>query len=296
MHVERLYRRHWQELKYRRIVIIGCGNVGSTVAYRLYMLGMCDILLINHNLQKAISNVLDISDTYSLSTHHISYGTYNDILPNDIIINCAGNSSMLRSLNRNDEIYNSKRIADDIINNINNIDFNGLFINVMNPCDEVTYMFRYLHLPTSHIIGTGTMLETFRLRRIVYERYNISTKSYVVGNHGDKSRIVFTDTLKDIEKCPHKLLQDVQNRVWNIYIGKGFTNFGIANVLSKLIFDILTFSETEEYCISTLCADNVYEIYDRCISVPCILTLEGIKKVIYYDNVKQELDNINWDV
>lgn len=278
----------------RRIVIIGCGNVGSTVAYRLYTLGVADILLINHNSQKAISNVLDISDTPILPTPNISYGTYKDIEPDDIIINCAGNSSMLRTLDRNSEIDNSRRIADDIINNINSTNFRGLFINVMNPCDEVTYMFRNLHLPASHIIGTGTMLETFRLRRIVYERYDVSTESYVVGNHGNKNRIVFKDILKDIEKCPDKLLQDVQDRVWSIYAGKGFTNFGIANVLSKLICDVIITGEAEEYCVSTFCAGDVYGIRNMCISVPCILTPEGIKEVRHYDEVGQTLSEIDW--
>lgn len=126
----------------KTVAIIGAGQVGSTIAYTLYNRDLCDIILINHNRCKAISNVLDILDcSIDEHIHNIRYGTYEDIDDVDIIINCAGNSSMLRTRDRNSELDNSIRIANDIISKVNNTKFKGIFINIMNPCDDVTFIF-----------------------------------------------------------------------------------------------------------------------------------------------------------
>ena len=278
----------------RRAVIIGCGNVGTTVSYNLYLQNVCDVVLLNHNSQKAISNAYDINDDIVSPSHvRVSYGSYFDIDENDIIINCAGSSAMLKSRNRASELENSIRIASDIIEKLSRITFHGIFINVMNPCDEVTWMFKDLDLPKTHILGTGTMLETFRLRRLLYEQFGMPCRSFVVGNHGTTNKIVVKDEIlmRQNEVFMKELLEKVQNRVWDIYAGKGCTNFGIANVVEKLVSDILMDLCSEE-CVCTFCADETYGIMDRCISVPSVISSDGIKNVIYYADVNATLQDL----
>ena len=269
------------------IGIIGCGNVGSTVAYTLYKENVGDLVLLNHNKVRAYSNVLDISDTLLDPSHHsITWGDYTDVSNFDIIINCAGNSNLLRNLDRNSEFSNSQRIADDIISNLNKWNFRGLFINVMNPCDEVTYLFKDLDIPNNKIIGTGTLLETVRLRRLIYDDYNFITDSYIVGNHGVNNAIVTRDLLTAFSTSElESVLNKVHNKVWDIYSGKGFTNFGIANTVACIIHSILC--THSELCVSTLLGDT-YDINSRCVSVPCILSLDGVK----VDNIYKEVDII----
>ncbi len=267
-----------------KAVIIGCGNVGSTFAYSLYKENLCDILLINHNKCRAYSNVLDILDCeIDVGAHTISWGDYNDISPNDIVIICAGNSSLLRSCDRSSEYDNSIRIANEIINNLNLIGFNGILVNVMNPCDEITNQFRKLNVPKNRIIGTGTLLETIRLRRLVYEQYGYTTNAFVVGRHGNYNAVVCNTSI------PETVLIDVHKRVWKIYEGKGFTNFGISNILLMVVKAIL--HGGVELCVSTLCGDT-YGFSNSAISVPCILGRTGIVSVPFNSKVSEALNKL----
>lgn len=273
----------------RKVVIIGCGNVGSTVAYSLFTNNICDIMLLNHNMIKAYSNSLDIADySVELSDYSIFSGTYNDIGKDDVIVNCAGNSSMLRTRDRYSEYDNSKRIANDIINNLNKINFNGVFINVMNPCDDVTYLFKDIDISKNHILGTGTLLDSLRLQRIVYDLYNERTSAYIVGKHGSANSIICDNILNRLSAEERtKLLNDVQQRVWCIYEGKGFTNFGIANAVTLIVKSIIQ-DLKRELCVSTMCLDT-YAITDSCLSVPCIINSAGIYKVSFHEPVKHAL-------
>lgn len=278
----------------RKVVVIGCGNVGSTFANLLYSKDICDVMLLNHNRIKAYSNVLDISDcNISSSSHNIFEGYYSDICEDDIVINCAGNSSLLRSRTRYGELDNSLRIARDITANLKSISFNGILINAMNPCDEITYAFNGLEIDKSKLIGTGTLLETLRLRRIFYDSYKATTSSYIVGNHGDNNWVVSDEVFEKFNVDTHAILNDVRSRVWKIYEGKGFTNFGICNALYYIVDSILN-DKCEELCVSTLLANNHYIIPDnKIVSVPCILGYNGIKDVVVSSVIQHALYKCN---
>ena len=271
------------------VAIIGCGNVGSTVANNLYQKDICDLMLLNHNKVRAESNMFDISDSPVEFNHHkIICADYSDIRDAKIVINCAGNSNLLRSKNRNSEFENSKRIADDIISNLNKYGFRGIFINVMNPCDEITYLFTGLDISKNNILGTGTSLETIRLRRIIYEEFNVYTESYIIGIHGTKNIIIPKDIL--LQKDLDSLLNQVQNRVWDIYSGKGYTNFGIANSVYSIVQSILL-NLNNEICVSVIL--DTFSSDNRCsISVPCIINSEGVADIKLYDEVKLGLNKL----
>lgn len=278
-------------MKDSKVAIIGAGQVGSTFAYSLYNSDICDVILLNHNKQKAISNVIDIQDSLEYRTHTIRYATYEDIDDVDIIINCAGNSELLRTRDRYSEFDNSKRIAYDILSNINKTSFKGIFINVMNPCDDITYIFKDLNIPNNQIIGTGTSLETIRLRNIVKQQLNLITESFIIGRHGDFNSIVCKDVLKTMDEDKiDNLLNFTQKRVWSIYEGKGYTNFGITNILLKLVASIINNSN---YLIpvSTLCGFN-YGISNQCVSLPCRIGSNGIDEVDIDEDVLKTLDRL----
>ena len=275
-------------MQHKTIAIIGAGQVGSTLAFCLYNLDICDILLLNHNKQKAVSNVCDIKDCSLDKSHNIRYGVYEDLDNVDILINCAGNSSMLKTHDRYSELENSTRIANDILNNVNKTSFNGIFINIMNPCDDITYIFKDINIPNNRILGTGTALETSRLRCIVKSYFSNYTQSYVVGKHGEFNDIVCTDSLCANNK--ELLIRLTRDRVWEIYKGKGYTNFGICNVLIELVKNIL-FDTDEMMCVSTLCTEK-YDIHNQCISLPCRIGKDGITDVIINQNTKDTLEKL----
>lgn len=148
-----------------------------------------------------------------------------------------------------------------------------------------------MNIPIEKIIGTGTLLETIRFRRIVYDRYNINTKSYVIGNHGEYNDVIVVDNMDVLtDKCVCDIMKDVRNRVWRIYEGKGFTNFGITNISLYLLCSILN-DVKDVICISTLCTQS-YNIYDKCVSIPCIIGRNGVEKVIINKTISDTLDKL----
>lgn len=276
-----------------KVGIIGCGAVGATFAHDLYTLDIANIVIVNHNSKKADSNVRDILDCIVDPEHHtIKAGSYEDIRNADIVVNCAGDSSLLRSRDRQDELESSRRIAKDIVDNLNRVMFNGVFINIMNPCDEITYYFKDLCVADKRqIIGTGTLLETLRLRRIVYELTHKRTSAYVVGRHGTQNAIVCPEQDIMIGLNTDYILQRVQSRVWDIYTGKGYTNFGISNALQLLVRSVL-FNTDAELCVSTLSSEPVYGFQNMCISVPCKIGSKGINSIPKKNEVQLTLNTI----
>ena len=209
----------------------------------------------------------------------------------DIVVNCAGNSSLLKICDRNGELENSSRIAQDIVKNINDTNFKGVFINVMNPCDDITYIFRNLHLPDNHIIGTGTSLETCRLKRIIKNTYDVVTESCIVGKHGDFNDVVCKDVLADVDSNTLNCIMTlVRRRVWDIYSGKGYTNFGICNILIELIKHIIL-DDGNIMCLSTLCCDS-YNVSNQAISLPCRLGRDGIIQIVHDKDVEVVIDKL----
>jgi len=177
-----------------KITIIGSGSVGSTIAYTLTVMGIAqEIVMIDINTEKALGEALDIRQGLPfLSPCSIYAGTYVDAVDSDIVIITSG-MARKPGQTRLDLAQVNVNIMKDIIPQITGYAPNATYLIVANPVDILTYTFcKCAGLPEEKIIGSGTILDTARLRAKISEHYSINQKNvhaYVLGEHGDSSFI-----------------------------------------------------------------------------------------------------------
>lgn len=177
-----------------KITVIGAGYVGSTVAYTLTVMGIAgDILLIDINKDKALGEAIDIKQgTPYCSPCSIHSGSYEDAAGSDIVIITSG-VARKPGQTRLDLAQTNIDILNSITPEITRYAPDAMYIIVSNPVDVLTYVFcKNSGIPENHVIGSGTILDTSRLRSILADHYNINQKNvhaYVLGEHGDSSFI-----------------------------------------------------------------------------------------------------------
>lgn len=240
--------------KLKKVGIIGAGHVGSHCANTMLIQGICDeIIFVDINKQKAVSQALDCMDMLSFIPHNaeITAGELKDAAKSDIIVISVGG---IQDEDRMAELYSSHDIIKEIIPEIMKHGFNGIFVVITNPVDIVTYWVqKYSGLPYNRVIGTGTGLDSARFKRILSTELKIDTKSiqaWAVGEHGNSQVPVFssasvngkllTDLIKkNPEKFSHVDFEKIENLVisagWDIYKGKNSTEFGIGCTCADLI-------------------------------------------------------------
>lgn len=195
-----------------KISIIGTGSVGSTIAYSIAMLGMAsEIVMIDINNEKALGEALDIRQgTPFCAPCSIYAGSYPDAVDSNIVILTSG-VARKPGQSRLELAQINVNITKSIIPEITRYAPDATYIIVSNPVDVLTYAFHKLSgLPESRIIGSGTILDTARLRARLSEYYGISQSNvhaYVFGEHGDSSFIPWS--VANISNVPIKECQTV---------------------------------------------------------------------------------------
>lgn len=194
-----------------KITVIGSGNVGSTIAYTLTIMGIAsEIVMIDVNEEKSLGEALDIRQGVSFcSPTDVYAGSYADAAGSDIVVITSGmarkpGQSRLDLAQANVDII--KSIADKIVP----VAPNATYVIVSNPVDVLTYVFlKHTGLPQERVIGSGTVLDTARLRSRISEYYNVSQNNvhaYVLGEHGDSSFVPWS--LANISNVPVKHFSD----------------------------------------------------------------------------------------
>lgn len=299
-------------IKTRKIVIVGSGNVGSHCAFSLAIQGICDeIVMIDKIEKKANAEAVDLSDTVSYLPHYVKSkkGTFKDCEDADIVVVSLGippedNKSRLDYLE--DTIKEVNTIVDPILES----GFNGIFIVISNPVDVIAhYIWKKTGFPRNKVFGTGTTLDSSRLRRILSDETGIDQKSiqaYCMGEHGDSQMVPWShvyfggkplfDLMKEKPETYGKLnLDELTNRAANaayeIIAGKGCTEFGIGVGLSEIVKAILH-DEKRILPASTLLEgqygeDNVFA------SVPVILGKNGVEEVVEINLTEKEKSQFN---
>lgn len=287
----------------RKVGIIGAGHVGSDVAFSLVTQGICDeIILIDKVEAKAESEALELRDMSSM-THFYTAVTANDwegLKEADIIIMAVGPETLLRQ-DRMEELVETSRSVAEIVPKILATGFEGIFVNITNPCDVITMLIQKITgFDHSRVFGTGTSLDTARMRRVVGEALHINPKSvegYVLGEHGESQFVAWstvkiggvhitdykTETTLDLPA----LKDTVRFGGWNILTGKGWTSFGIATATAnivgallsdaKQIFPLAVFSEQT----------NTY------IGQPAIIGANGVIDILEPTLTKEEQANFS---
>ena len=270
-----------------KIGIIGDGHVGSTVAHQLLVSGLVDdLVLIDVNEAKVTADELDFQDAMANLKHHTNIVTndYSALKDADIIISAFGNISLEAGGERFAELnYNRERIG-DIAASIKKSGFDGILVAITNPVDAITNMYQGLTgLPKKHVIGTGTLLDTSRMKRAVGSRLNVDPRSvegFNLGEHGN-SQFTAWSTVKVLEQPITELvkdkpwkLEDLNDEIkfggQTVYKGKQYTNYGIAAAVTRLVETIESDARTE------LPVSNYQEKYGTYLSYPAIVGRDGI--------------------
>lgn len=280
-----------------KVVIIGCGNVGMSYAYALInqRTYVNKLVLIDTNVEKIEGEVMDLNHClpYAPSKISINVGTYSDCEDARIVVIAAG-ANQKPGETRTDLIHKNSIIFKEIVSNVMETGFNGIFIVATNPLDVMTYLtFKYSKLPANQVIGTGTSLDTARLRLMIGKKLCINSKNieaYVIGEHGDSEFIpwsnanismqniksFFTDDELDI------IENDVRNAAYDIINKKGATYYGIGMCLVRITNAILG---NENIIIPLSVYDSINDVY---VGLPVILNKDGADRRIYLNLTEEE--------
>ena len=281
-----------------KVTIIGAGSVGATIAYTLVVDSpVSEIVLIDVNHDKARGEALDIKQaTPFLSPTKVYEGTYEDTKGSDIVVITSGigrkpGQSRIDLAQTNVDII--KSIAPEIVRHAPD----AIYVIVANPVDVLTYVFaKVTGLPKRQVVGSGTILDTIRLRTRLSELYSINQKqvhAYVLGEHGDSSFVAWStaditgiplndydDALTNKTILPitpyqrEEVEEYVRKSGGKIIAGKGATFYGIAASVCHIIKCIYSGADTV-MTLSTL-LEGEYGISDVCLSTLCVLGSRGI--------------------
>ncbi|MCI9049181.1 MAG: L-lactate dehydrogenase [Coprobacillus sp.] len=281
----------------RKVVLIGTGMVGMSMAYSLMNTGGIDeLVLIDLDSEKAKGEAMDLSHglPYNFSKIKIYSGTYEDCQDSDIVVICAGANQKEGQTRLELTMINTK-IIKDIALKVKNSGFSGIVIVASNPVDLLSYVvYKVMGIDKRKVIGTGTMLDTARMRYLLSEYLHISSddiEAYVLGEHGDSSFISWMNTYigckSVIEFIDEKNLDmnnlneiynEVRNAAYEIIERKKATYYGIGLALNKLIQSIFNNSH-KILCVSAY-LENKYQHSDIYMGVPCVIGREGVEEVI----------------
>ena len=281
-----------------KVTIIGAGSVGATVAYTLVATGsVAEIVLIDVNEAKAKGEALDIRQaTPYLSPAKIYFGTYEDAVGSDIVIVTSG-VGRKPGQSRIDLTQINVNILKSIAPQIVKYCPDSLYLFVANPVDILTYVFcKITGVPKNRVIGTGTTLDSIRLRTRLSELYSVNQQqvhAYVLGEHGDSSFVAWsaadisgiplaeyeeTITKQGALKVEPYTREEVEEYVkksgGQIIAGKGATFYGIAASVTKIVNSIYSSASTI-LPVSTV-LEGEYGISDVALSTLCAIGNEGI--------------------
>ena len=282
----------------RKCAIIGCGQVGASCAYAFMQSGLfTEMVLIDVNYEKAEGEAMDLNHGLPFrSPMKIYAGKYSDISDAYIIVIAAGanqkeGESRLELLSRNAKIMKS------ITDSITEYNKDAILLVVSNPVDILTYMILHFSgYPAQRVIGSGTVLDTARLKYLVGRKLDVDNRNvhtFIIGEHGDSELAVWSSAnisgidiadyvkvsgkCKDME-CLYPLYYEVRDSAYNIIKRKGATYYAIAEAVLR-IAECIVRDEHSVLSVSTLC-DGHYGIDDICIGVPSVVGRQGVEKVL----------------
>ncbi|WP_061596860.1 L-lactate dehydrogenase [Streptococcus gordonii] len=271
----------------RKVAIIGMGNVGAAVAHGLIAQGAFDdYVLIDTNEAKVKADALDFQDAAANLNHHanITVNSYEALADADIIISALGNIKLQDNPNadRFAELpFTSKEVI-EVSKKIKEVGFKGILIAITNPVDVVTSLYQhYTGLPKERVIGTGTLLDTARMKRAVGVRFGVDPRSvygYNLGEHGNSQFTAWSQVRvkgQPISKLTsEEVLEEIGTEAMRgghtVFYGKKYTSYGIASAAIRLALAVISDAHEE------LPVTNYYAPLDTYLSYPALVGRSGI--------------------
>lgn len=288
------------DVNLRKIAIVGCGAVGAATAFSLMESGLySEIVMVDVNKDKAEGEAMDILHGTSLITPMRIYaGSYEDIADAAVIVITAG-AAQKPGETRLDLIHKNIAIFNLILKEIRRVKPKGILLVVANPVDILTYYTaRMSGLPERRVFGSGTVLDTARLRTLIGSKLNVDSRSvhaFVIGEHGDSEIVTWSHAnisgvplpdfyalrgmnLDDLEKIEEEIGNDVRNSAYEIIRRKGATCYGIG-VSVRRICSAIVKDEKSILPVSTV-LHGTYAIEGCALSVPAIVGQEGVEGLV----------------
>ena len=281
-----------------KVAIVGAGFVGSTFAYSLLIHGLVSqMVVIDVNKERAEGEVMDLNHGLPFANPvKIGAGDYSDCQDADIVVIAVDRGQKIES-SRLELAQGNFELLKQIIPKITEYNKECILMVVSNPLDVMTYAALKLSgFPENRVLGSGTILDTARLRYLLGEYFEVDPRNihaYIIGEHGDSEVPVWSLAnvagirLKDycpICKVPYDLeyfndlFLKVRNAGYEIVKRKGRTNYAVALGMTKIVESII---RDENAVLTVSCfLQNYHGVSDVCLSVPVILNRSGIKEII----------------
>lgn len=283
----------------KKVAIVGCGLVGSTTAFSLVTQGICDeVMMIDINRERAYGEVMDLRDSIEYLNRNVKVaeGEYKDCGDMDIVVITAG-APPKPNQSRVDSLELSAKICRSIVEPIMKSGFEGVFIAVSNPVDMIAqYIYELSGLPKNQVLGTGTAIDSARLKNFIAQLLRLDPRSvhaYSMGEHGDSQMVPwstvtvggkpFYDVIQDNkeelgEVNLEELVYQTTRKGWEILNRKGTTYYGIASACAGIIQAILN-DENRIVPVSTL-LEGEYGENGVFAGVPAVLNRHGVSDVL----------------
>ncbi len=297
-----------------RVVLIGTGAVGCSYAYSMINQGVAEeLVLIDVNEAKSEGEAMDLNHgmPFAPSPTKVWSGSYEDCGSADLVVITAG-LAQKPGETRLELVEKNTRIFKTIVKNVMNSGFDGIFLVATNPVDILTHVtMKESGLPKERVIGSGTVLDSARLRFALGQFFDVDTRNvhaYIIGEHGDTELPVWShtsigvkqlDTVLEAKNDLNKeLLEDifvnVRDAAYHIIERKGATYYGIGMSLVRITKAILN----NENSILTVSAylNGEYGHQNVYIGVPAVINRDGIREVIELELNEKEKDQFDRSV
>ncbi len=296
----------------KKCAVIGCGNVGATTAYTLMLSGLfTDIILLDIDKKRAAGEAEDIAHGIPFNSPVDIYaGDYKDINDAGIVIITAG-VSQKPGETRIDLVQRNTKVFSNIVDSISKTDFGGIILVVTNPVDILTYVtISMSKLNPRRILGSGTVLDTARLKQLMGNRIGVDARNvhtFIIGEHGDSELPVWSSANVsgvDLDSyCKHcinsfnksdfkEVFENVRDAAYGIIEAKGATYYAIAEAVKRIV-KVIVRDERAILPVSTL-LEGQYGISGVCLGVPCVVGANGIEDILEIPLSEQEMAKLKY--
>jgi L-lactate dehydrogenase len=280
----------------RKVAVVGMGHVGATVAHYLVAAGFTDDLaLYDTNESKVRADALDLRDAMANLPYHtnLTVNDYSQLADCEVVVSTLGKSKLVDTPDH-DRFAEFKftrtqvpLVAKQLVDN----GFHGKLVDVTNPCDVITSMYQKLTgLPKNHVLGTGTLLDSARMRACVGEALHVDSRSvegFNLGEHGN-SQFTAWSTVRVLGKPVLDLVHErnldlagMEERArqggYLVYKGKKYTNYGVATAAVRLTNALLNDSRT------VMPVSNYRQEYGTYLSYPAVVGRDGVVEQLHLD-------------
>ena len=294
----------------RKCGVIGVGFVGATCAYTLAVSGLfSEVVLVDMNHKKAEGEAADINHGVSFAKPcFVRAGEYADLAECGLIIIAAG-ANQKPGETRVELLHRNRVILSSIMEQLTAVNNNAVLLIVSNPVDVLTCMAQQLSgLPAGHVIGSGTVLDTARLKYLVGQKLGVDSRNvhaFIIGEHGDSELAVWSSAnisgvdlddycritgVGDPAAMLHQIYEDVRDAAYSIIESKGATYYGIGMAVRR-IAEAIVRDEHSVLPVSSLIQGH-YDVDGICLGLPSIVGKNGVEAVLDIPLSTEELSRL----